>query len=103
MTKEMPLAWTYHAWGCFVLFGLLGKSCAEFCAPTDDNDAPSSRAASIAPNYSSKKRKICDVVGSTVVDRSLDRALFQDHNTIMAVKLMMKYGDAEDRAKALVQ
>ncbi len=28
MPKDMPPAWTDHAWGCFVLFGLLGKKYA---------------------------------------------------------------------------
>jgi hypothetical protein len=103
MSKEMPPAWTDHAWGCFVLFGPHGKQYAEFCAPTDDENAPTSRAASIAANNASKKREMSEIVGSAAVDRALDRAVFQDHNTLMAAKMMMKYGDAEDKANALAQ
>ncbi len=30
----------------------------------------------------------------------MDRAIYQDHNSLLATKIMVKYGDAEDKARA---
>ncbi len=52
-----------------------------------------------AANASRKKRDTAETHGAA--DMALDRAIFQDHNSLLAAKMMMKYGDAEDKAKAL--
>jgi len=98
MTKQMPPAWTDNAWGCFVLFGPHGKGFAEFCLPSDTDAQPSSRAAALALASMSSKAA-CKNEGACSIS-SMDRA-FADHNNIMVAKMMMKYGSAEDKAKAL--
>ncbi len=44
------------------------------------------------------------VEGSAIggAERALDHAIFQDHNSLLEAKMMMKYGDAEDKARALL-
>ena len=97
MTKEMPVAWTDFAWSSFVLFGPQGKQYAEFCIPTDDDAAPTSRAAAFS-SLQSKKRALTE---SAVSGAAMDRAL-SDHNNIMVAKFMMKYGNDEDKKLAVI-
>ena len=39
---------------------------------------------------------------SNAINSALGRATFQEHNSNMAAKMMMKYGNDEDKATSLV-
>ena len=96
LPKEMPVAWTDFAWSTFVMFGPQGKQYAEFCAPTDDDAQPTSRSAALAAAILNRKRHVLESAGSSAMDR-----VFEDHNNIMAAKMMLKYGGPQDKVAAL--
>ncbi len=48
LPKQMPPAWSDHAWSCFVLFGPHGKQFAEFCLPSDNEAQLTSRDVALA-------------------------------------------------------
>ena len=90
------LCFIWAPWKKYPEFGLVSDDDAEIGGRATATDA---RAAA---NAHEKKRQLAEGEGARAsIDRALDRAIFQEHNSILTAKMLMKYGDAEDKATVL--
>jgi hypothetical protein len=101
----MHSTWTGFPWGYFVLFGTLVKKNAEFCMASNDDAGVGGHATAnevrADANVSTKRRDTFEGSTCGAIDRALDCAIFLDHNYLLVAKMMKKYRDAEDKAKAM--